>query len=352
MRNIPLFVFLLIVKLLYSQVSAPKYSNEFLSLGISGKSIALSESVVATTNDASAGMLNPAGLVRYNGKRELSLMHAEYFAGIAQFDYIGYVQQIDTLSAFSFSAVRFGVDDIPDTRYLFDANGAINYDNVKFFSANDYAFYVSYSRLISNVEGLSLGGNLKVIYRSVGEFATAWGTGLDFGLQLHRKFKLGVFLKDATSTYTTWFVNNQLLEETYLVTGNTLPENSLEIALPRLIIGVAKQIVVKEKFVINSEIDFDLTFDGKRNTILATNLISVDPHAGIEIGYDNLVFVRYGIGDMQYVKEFDDTQQLQFQHNFGIGLKIKKIKIDYALTNFAKSSDVLFSNVFSIGYDF
>jgi hypothetical protein len=56
--------------------------------------------------------------------------------------FVGFAMPIDShQSHLGFSAIRFGVDDIPDTRFLYDANGAINYDNIRFFSAADYAFH-------------------------------------------------------------------------------------------------------------------------------------------------------------------------------------------------------------------
>jgi hypothetical protein len=70
------------------------------------------------------------------------------------------------------------VDNIPNTIELIDADGNINYDRITSFSAADYAFIFSYARKLA-VPGLTIGGNAKVIYRKVGDFASAWGFGLD-----------------------------------------------------------------------------------------------------------------------------------------------------------------------------
>ena len=113
-----------------AQVTAPKYSNEFLSIGVGARAFGMSNAQVGVTNDVTAAYWNPAGLVEIENKYEVGLMHAEYFAGIAKYDYIGFATPIDSVSHLGITAIRFGIDDIPDTRNLFDDDGNINYDNV------------------------------------------------------------------------------------------------------------------------------------------------------------------------------------------------------------------------------
>ena len=121
----------------------PKYSNEFLSIGVGARGMAMSRSMTAHTSDVMAAYWNPAGLASISSDFDVSLMHAEYFAGIAKYDYGAFAGRVDSLSHFAFSVIRFGVDDIPDTRFLYDANGAINYDRSQFCSAADYVVCLS-----------------------------------------------------------------------------------------------------------------------------------------------------------------------------------------------------------------
>ena len=44
------------------QSSAPKYSNEFLSIGISARALGMSNTVVASVNDVTGGYWNPSAL--------------------------------------------------------------------------------------------------------------------------------------------------------------------------------------------------------------------------------------------------------------------------------------------------
>src|SRR5690606_16746330 len=110
------------------------------------------------------------------------------------------------------SIIRFGVDDIPDTRFLYDANGALNYNNIQFFNAADYAMLLSYARDVSNK--VKLGMNAKIIHRNVGKFATAWGFGLDVGgIFLLEQWHLGLMLRDITTTFNAWSHNAALVRE-------------------------------------------------------------------------------------------------------------------------------------------
>ena len=138
--------------------------------------------------------------------------------------------------------------------------------------------------------------------------------------------------------------------ETFTLTGNSIPQNSIELTLPRLLLGVARKIVVKDKFSILPELDFDITFDGKRNTLIKTGFASIDPHLGIELGYNDLVFLRGGIGYLQYEMDVTGKEALSVQPNIGIGVKIKRIALDYALTDLGDASVALYSNIFSLKF--
>jgi hypothetical protein len=154
----------------------------------------MSSAQVATVNDATAGYWNPAAMTRVKNNINLSIMHSEYFAGIAKYDFGSFVVPMKDKQRFiGFSLIRFGVDDIPNTLNLFEPDGSINYSNIKSFSVADWAFLFSYAQKIEKLNGLSLGGNVKIIYRNAGDFATAWGFGLDFSailvIQLHGRRK-------------------------------------------------------------------------------------------------------------------------------------------------------------------
>jgi hypothetical protein len=137
----------------------------------------------------------------------------------------------------------------------------------------------------------------------------------------------------------------------FLQTDNEIPVNSLEVTLPRLLLGVSRTFHFNEKFSLLSEVDFDMTFDGKRNTLIRGNTVSVDPHMGIEFGYGGFVFLRGGLGNIQQISEVTGSQVWTLQPNMGIGIKIKGLSLDYALTDIGDKSVALYSNVFSLKFN-
>jgi hypothetical protein len=335
----------------HSQNVAPKYSNEFLAIGVGADALGQGNAVVAQTGGVNSGYWNPAGLTNVNKWLEVGLMHSEYFAGIAKYDYLGLAHKIDDKSAIGFSAIRFAVDDIPNTTQLIDNAGNINYDNISTFTAADYAFLLSYARKL-RIEGLSVGGNLKIIHRKVGDFAKSWGFGLDAGLQYQRgkHWRFGLMARDITSTFNAWvFTLDQQTQEIFAATGNSIPQNGLELTMPRLIFAArGKFDLGKKGLYAAGEIDLDMTTDGRRNTLLRTGFASFDPHIGIELGFKNFVALRGGLSNMQYVLDFNDTKHLNVQPNIGIGLNFKSFYLDYAFTDIGDASVALYSHVLSI----
>jgi hypothetical protein len=158
---------------------------------------------------------------------------------------------------------------------------------------------------------------------------------------------MGVTVKDVTSTFNAWSYNTDLLEETFIATGNEIPKNSTEITLPKMILGGGYRTGLGGKFNLLTELNADITFDGRRNVPISSDLISVDPRLGIEVSYSDFVFLRGGIQNIQQVKDIDGGKSTIVQPNLGIGVKIGKLSIDYALTNIG-SKELLYSNVFSL----
>lgn len=329
---------------------APKYSNEFLSIGIGARGLAMSGAQVASVGDGTAGFWNPAGLISTRGNVQVNLMHSEYFAGIAKFDYGSIAAQVDATRTAAVSIIRFAIDDIIDSTELIDKDGNINYDRLKSFSAADYAFIFSLSQKMKK-QGLRFGGNAKIVHRKVGDFAKAWGFGLDAGAQYETgKWKFGAFGKDITSTFNAWSYNTENLEEVFTQTGNEIPQNGLEITLPKLIVGAGYKTNIAKKFTVLPELNCDLTFDGKRNVVIKSDPVSIDPHFGIEFGYDDFLFLRGGLSNIQKVQNIDNSTSTTAQTSFGVGLRIKNLTIDYALANIGKAQN-LSSSVFSLKLD-
>lgn len=328
-----------------------KYSNEFLSLGIGARGLAMANTMCAISDDVTAAYWNPAGLSRMDKKYQLSLMHAEYFAGVAKYDYAGIGFNIDDRSNVALSYIRFGVDNIMNTTELIDAQGNVDYDRISYFSASDNALLLSYAYNFEKVPGLALGANAKIIYRNIGKFAHAWGFGLDFGLQYnHKGWQAGAMLRDGTSTFNAWSyqLTDQIID-VFQQTGNEIPENELELTMPSLMLGAGKYVELGKGFNATFALGLDCTFDGKRNTLIRSNVLSMDPHFGMEFGYKKIVALRAGIGNFQQEPDFDGKKKTTLQINLGVGVCIKNIvSIDYAFTDLGDLSIAQYSHIISL----
>lgn len=349
-----LLSFLVFLTVYQLKAQAPKYSNEFLAIGVGARALGMSNSVVASSYDIFSAYWNPSGLLGITTNREVALMHSEYFAGIAKYDFGAFAVKFNDKSAGSISMIRFGVDNIPNTSELIDGQGNINYDRVTTFSSADYAFLLSYARK-TNIEGLSLGGSAKIIRRKVGDFGSSWGFGIDFSAQYRKdKWLMGLMLRDITTTFNAWsYQLDDKMKEAFTKTGNTIPISSTEITLPRAIFGIGRNFSFNSNFGLLTELNIDFTTDGQRNVLIKSNTISIDPHLGLEFDYKKIVFIRAGFGNIQKETMPDNIKRTSFQPNIGLGIVIKKVlSIDYAFTDIGNQSIALYSNVFTLKYSF
>lgn len=328
-----------------------KYSNEFMNIGVDAAALGMANAVTSSSNDVNAVYWNPAGLMQLED-HQVSLMHANYFANIAQYDYIGYAKPIDDQSAWGVSLIRFGVDDILDTTELIDSQGNIDYNRINLFSTADYGFTFSYARKLKFKE-LRYGVNAKVIRRIIGKFANSWGFGFDAGLQYQKNdWQFGVMVRDITTTYNVWNID----EEAYKKISNAIPgENqelpeSTEITAPKVQLGLSKKMIIRYDYSLLAAANLNMRF-AQTNDLISTDFVSIDPALGLEFGYTDLVFLRAGAGNFQNIQQLDGSEKVGFQPNVGLGFKYKGIQVDYALTNLAGQNSTLYSNIFSLKVD-
>jgi len=347
-----ILILILVTPLLLSAQAFRGYSNEFLTIGVDAAGLGMSKSVVASSNDVNSIYWNPAGLVGikdYQG----SLMHASYFAGIANYNHASFALPLNKESAIGISIIRFGVDDILNTTELIDSKGNIDYNRIKLFSAADYALNFAYAKNLP-VKGLNVGLNTKIVRRIIGDFATSWGFGFDAAIQFERKnWQFGLMLRDITTTFNSWSVDEQEFEKIKNAIpdqNQELPETT-ELTLPKAQLGIARKFGLSKDFHLLYEIDLNMRFT-KTNDIIASDIVSIDPAIGFQADYMDIVFLRAGVGNIQNELQFDNTKEVSFQPNFGVGFKYKGIQIDYALTNIASVGNALYSNVFSLKLDF
>jgi hypothetical protein len=337
-----------------------KYSNEFLNIGAGARGLAMGGAEVASAEDGNAGYWNPAGLANVIDNPSVSLMHAEYFAGIGKYDYLSAAIPMSSgYKTLGFSLLRFGVDDIPNTLFLVQPDGSLDYNNIQSFSSADYAFLMSYAQVINDNENaaISWGANTKIIYRNVGSFAKAWGFGFDAGF-LYRTatLRFGITARDFTTTFNAWsFSFTDEEKQVLYLTNNDIPVKSTELTSPRLVPAIGYNFRIANKLHLLAEADFDVTFDGQRNTLISSDPISIDPKFGMEVNISNTVYVRAGVSNFQRALADGDTLNQKkvwiYQPSLGAGFKVGNVAIDYAFTNLANQSNPLYTNVFSLYID-
>ncbi len=304
--------------LAFSQINAQtvfaKYAGEFMAIPVGGRPSGMGGAFVAVANDITTAYYNPAGLASLNYP-QISLMHAEQFGNLVNYDYGAVAIPYGTDMSFGISVMRLGVDGIPDTRNaLYDANGdgninitddRLDYSKITEFSDQDWAFYLTFAKRHSSK--FYYGANVKIIYRKIAEY-NAYGVGFDVGALYNafENFYLGANLQDITTTIVAWS------------TGRN------ELITPTAKIGAAYGLdIIGGRFT--PALDFDVRFENRR---FASNFnvgpVSFDMHAGFEFNYKNIFSVRAGYND---VKQF----------TIGAGIKLPKLNIDYSFARFNAS---------------
>jgi hypothetical protein len=298
--------------------SVAKYAGEFLAIGVGGRALGLGGAYSALANDVTAGYWNPAALTRINYP-EVMLMHDERFAGLLNYDYAAIAVPYGTNATLAISAIRLGVDGIPNTTHAgVDANGnpttdpssivGLDESKISYFNSADWAIYASYAQRSS--EKFSYGINLKFIRRTISD-TSATGIGFDIGVLYSPigNLYLAANAQDITTTLIAWS------------TGTN------ELISPTLKVGAAYTIdFLRGK--VSPTTDIDIRFENRRFASVA-NLgpVSFDPHVGLEYDYKNTVAVRVG---------YSDVKQL----TLGAGLHLRKIDLDYSYARFSADNDL------------
>lgn len=332
-----------------------KYANNYLYQGVDARGRALGNAIISSSTDVFASYWNPAGLTEIDrGYNHVGYMHV--FDGLYNYDVAGLALPTKKEGqSIAISALRYGVDDIPNTIFLRDSSGGINYDNITTFSSADYGVFLSYAKKIGNSNRTSIGGSAKILHRNVGDFAKAWGLGVDLGIR-HKsedeKLHLAAMARDLLGTYSSWNFNfdDEKVKEAFAKTGNKLPQDgSIEASSPSLILG-GNYLFEFGVLSILPEANLDIYFDGNRGTLVGSDALSIDPHAGIEVGYDKLIFLRGGINNIQKQTNRNSFQkETNIQPSFGAGVKLKGMKIDYALTQYDFRQDLTHLITLNIG---
>lgn len=325
-------------------------ANDFLEIGGFAASQSLGNADGAYATGAEAGHINPAGMAMDGKKWDFSFLHNRYMGGLATQNMLAAACQTDSLTTLGATLVRVGVDDIQNTLHLFDSDGKINYDNISYFSVADYALYFSFGRQLKRIPALTVGGNVKIIYRHEGDFANAYGFGIDLAARYSwRRLACAAVLRDATTTFDFWSINESKFDSAYLATGNTVPESRLEQRSPSLVLSAAYKMQ-RGDFGAAAMAALRSYFGYNTQYVVHSDFASVDPALGLELSYKDIVKVRGGISDFQHDNSLTISHKTSARPSVGAGLRLYGFRIDYAF--FFSGAMGEGSNVVTVGYGF
>ena len=347
-KYLPTIFVLMLMTMQMSVAQIVGNANDFLEIGGFAASQSFGNADGAHISGAEAGFCNPAGLSLDGGKLDFALMHNRYMGGMATQNMVAAVCQTDSMTIFGATLVRVGVDDIQNTLHLFDADGSINYDNITYFSVADYALFFSFGRQLKRIPALTVGGNVKLIYRHEGEFANAYGFGIDLAARYNwRRLSCAAVLRDATTTFDFWSVNESKFDSAYLATGNTVPESRLEQRSPSLLLSAAYKMQ-RGDFGAVAMAALRTYFGYNTQYIIHSDFASIDPSIGVELSYKGIVQVRGGISDFQHDRHLIISHKTSARPSIGAGLRLYGFRIDYAF--FFSGAMGEGSNVFTLGW--
>jgi len=293
-----------------ASIHSSKYSMEYARAGVGARAEGLGNAGTAVVRDVTSLYWNPAGLASIS-EWQCHATHSERFAGAVNVDFLGAAVPFAGRSAIGLGIYRLGVDGIPITR-LTDPAKPIRYLDPDgtwqtnrpyvdhYVNDQEFTFLLSYSYRKSS--RFAYGVNLKSIYKTLEDFS-AWGMGLDFGIQFMPcgNVQLGAVLKDATATFIAWRG------------GET------EWIRPRLRIGAGIPLSLK-RFNLLPVLDAEMGFNrlGAASQLSAGDF-DCELHAGLEARYLDRIAIRLGNNANRFTA--------------GAGFRFSVVSMDYSFSS-------------------
>jgi hypothetical protein len=286
------------------QASAAKYAGEFTYLGLGARALAMGGAYVSLADDGFASYWNPAGTA--GGPHQAVFMHSTTFGGLVTYDAAGYSRPLAGAGC-GIVLFRLSVTDIPQTgnalldinhNGVMDPGERLDYGKITYADNTEWFLLANYSRTLPS--GFAAGGNLKLVYKSVGS-SSAWGFGLDAGAlkELPWRLTAGIHVTDITTTYLAWSTGRkELITPTARLGLSWRPRFGT--AAPLIFSGAA-----------------DVRFEGRAvSAQYHIGPASADLHLGWEYWIRERLALRLGLDQGRFAA--------------GAGLRLGRFSVDYA----------------------
>ena len=283
----------------FAEVSVGASTGGFLSFEVGGRSAGMGGAQVATATGVTAQFWNPAGLAGTD-QAQVGAMHATWLGNLS-YEWVGYARPLGPrLGVASLSVAYFHMPSI---------QGVDEFDNpTESFKVYDLAVTAGLARPIS--KNVSVGANARLIRQNLAT-VSATGASVDLGTT-------------ATFGGTSIAAVIQNLGPSLSYDGSSYP-------LPRQLRFGASHRLLQQKLLLAA--DYNIPSDYYK-----------DARLGVEYRVHPLVSLRTG-----YRKVMGSSDDPATGLSYGIGLHVKQLSMDYAMT----PSDG-FDNVhrFALGYSF
>lgn len=172
----------------FAQTGEGGEAGAFLKNGYGARASAMSNAFTAVANDVSAIFYNPVGLSS-NQKLQVMGMYSNLYGNMNGVNYGNFgVSKGFQSGTFGLGVIYSKVSDIPYVNSLTGGDGT-------YFSDNETAFYLSYSRLVTG--NVRVGANIKLISHTLAD-ESATGFGADIGVltKFNEQFSGGLVFQD------------------------------------------------------------------------------------------------------------------------------------------------------------
>jgi len=315
-----------VVTNLFGQAKVGTTAAQFLGIGVGPKAMAMGGAYVAANEDVTSIYWNPGAFVQAN-KSQFSFSNTEWLVG-TKFRWFGFMLNLDGTNAIGLSLTQldYGEEEVT-TESQPDGTG-------EFWSAQDIAFTVSYSRRLTDL--FSMGGTVKYVSESIWN-ETASSFTFDVGLLYITGFnnmRLGMSMSNFGGDLT--LDGRDILQK---FNPKDPGENSVLVGKRKVDswpMPLFFRVGIAMDMIKNNSMNVTLACDALRPS---DNIMTLN--VGGEVGWRDMLFVRAG-----YKSLFAEDSQEGLTAGAGLKYNLEKlgfVEIDYALNKFG-----LFNNLNTI----